>query len=123
MSQEAYVADLSVQGVQKIIEGLFNGSLTGSIGLEERTKLTRLMRKEISFADGVALKIIEKINSVSDDDLLTNGNDVAPLLSLIRPARNISFSTGVNQEILKILNYKLWKKFPDGSGVRILTEN
>jgi hypothetical protein len=122
MNQQACVTDSGIQEASQIIKGLFDGSLSGLAGLQERTKLTRSMREDTLFADKVALEIIEKVKSV-DSDSLTNSENIAPLLSLLRPARKILFSDKIRIEVSKVLNFKLWKKFPDGSGVRILTEN
>jgi len=86
--------------------------------LRERADLMKLLRRDSVLADNAAKYIIDKIRKKSYDK-----NIVENLLSLLSPSRDIKFSNEIKGEISKMLSWKVWKKMPEDSGIRIIASS
>ena len=105
--------------IGELVEKLASGSLSNN-GLSERTEIVKAIRKDVVLADRVAEMIIKKVNGF-DYNSPPSDRIAGSLLSVLRPARQIKFSSGIQIKIASIMNRKIFRTYGQNSWVGAMT--
>ncbi|NCA94394.1 MAG: hypothetical protein EOM84_04405 [Sphingobacteriia bacterium] len=105
--------------IGELIVKLASGSLPNN-GLSERTEIVKAIRKDVVLADRVAEMIIEKVNGFNSNSPPSD-RIAGSLLSVLRPVRQIKFSSGIQIKITSIMNRKIFRTYGQNSWVGAMT--